>query len=178
MRIIGFVLGAAVLLLGSWGCGDNPPSGSSALQVTSSSFTDGGTIGSQYTCHGADISPALAWTPVDGAECYAVIMDDADSMPVDFVHWNLWEISPLTQTIPEFSTDGTPGVNDFGNVGYGGPCPPPDGPHTYTISVFGLTGSACDPANQTWSRAAYRPQFATQIVDEGQISFTYSAPAI
>lgn len=176
MRTIGFVLGAAVLLLGSWGCGDNPPSGSSALQVTSLSFTDGGTIGSQYTCHGADISPELAWTPVDGAECYAVIMDDATAN--DFVHWNLWSILPLTQTIPESSTDGIPGLNDFGNVGYGGPCPPRDGPHTYTISVFGLTGSACDPANQSWSRAGYRPQFATQIVDEGHISFTYSAPAI
>jgi phosphatidylethanolamine-binding protein (PEBP) family uncharacterized protein len=169
-----------------------PDSGSSAgLQVTSSSFTAGGTIGSRYTCDGVDggVSPALAWTHVDGAECYAVIMDDATAS--DFVHWNLWGISPLTEAIPENSTDGTPGFNGFGNSGYGGPCPPGPGSgappaltgeHDYTISVFGLTQSACDQLvdqnPDPWTRASFRSGFASQILDEGQISFTYAAPPV
>ena len=31
------------------------------MNITSSAFTEGGSIPSQYTCDGADVSPPLAW---------------------------------------------------------------------------------------------------------------------
>ncbi|WP_243678512.1 hypothetical protein [Vulcanisaeta distributa] len=33
---------------------------------------------------------------------------------------------------------GYQGINDFGKVGYGGPCPPPGPPHEYVIIVLAL----------------------------------------
>lgn len=33
---------------------------------------------------------------------------------------------------------GYQGINDFGKVGYGGPCPPPGPPHKYVIIVLAL----------------------------------------
>ncbi len=30
------------------------------------------------------------------------------------------------------------GTNDFGRVGYNGPCPPPGTPHCYHLRVYGL----------------------------------------
>jgi Raf kinase inhibitor-like YbhB/YbcL family protein len=183
MRIIRFVLGAAVLLLGSWGCGDDPLVGSSA--VTSTSFTQGAAIPSKYTCDGVDISPQLAWTAIDGAQCYAVIMDDATA--TDFIHWILWGIPAQPLELAEDTAVGTPGTNESGNVGYGGPCPPRPGSgappaltgvHDYTISVFGLTQSGCDQtvANPAvmYTRADFRTGFQSQILGERETSFTYS----
>ncbi|MFC1957309.1 YbhB/YbcL family Raf kinase inhibitor-like protein [Chloroflexota bacterium] len=30
------------------------------------------------------------------------------------------------------------GKNDFGRIGYGGPCPPPGRPHRYQFTLYGL----------------------------------------
>jgi len=172
-----------------------PESGSSGgVHVTSSSLTEG-TIGSQYTCDGPNISPALAWTHVGGAACYAVIMDDATAN--DFVHWTLVGVPFSTENLLENNEVGRPGYNDFYDgfpefgLGYDGPCPPGQGSgappeltgtHNYTISVFGLTQSGCDQIGDypgsppSLSREVFRDSWFSQILDEGEISFTYAAP--
>ncbi len=43
-----------------------------------------------------------------------------------------------TETLPDLG-DARQGINDFGWVGYGGPCPPPGhGPHHYHFKLYAL----------------------------------------
>ncbi len=45
------------------------------------------------------------------------------------------------------------GTNDFGQVGYDGPCPPPTGqPHHYTFTVYALLVSHIKGAHLTYSQ--------------------------
>ncbi|MGH9433925.1 MAG: YbhB/YbcL family Raf kinase inhibitor-like protein, partial [Terriglobia bacterium] len=38
----------------------------------------------------------------------------------------------------EISGGGRQGTNDFGKIGYGGPCPPPGKPHRYFFRLYAL----------------------------------------
>lgn len=53
-----------------------------SLRVESASFT--GAIPQRFTCDGAGVSPALAWSlPPSGTKSLAIVMHDPDA-PVDF----------------------------------------------------------------------------------------------
>lgn len=109
------------------------------MQLKSSAFADGGSIPSKYTCDGQDISPPLQVSGVpDGAESLALVMDDPDAPTGTFDHWLVWNIPPDTTDIPEDTEpEGVQGRTDFGNLGYGGPCPP-SGTHTYRFKLYAL----------------------------------------
>ena len=76
----------------------------------------------------------------------AVIVDDPDAAGGSFTHWIIWNIPPMDVipgAIPKNATVNKPisalqGMTSFGEVGYGGPCPPPGKPHRYFFRVFGL----------------------------------------
>jgi Raf kinase inhibitor-like YbhB/YbcL family protein len=93
------------------------------------------------TCDGADRSPELGWTGVPtGAAALVLLVDDPDAR--DFVHWIVLDLpardgqleAGLAPTAP------TPqqGTNDFGNPGWGGPCPP-SGTHHYRFTLTALS---------------------------------------
>lgn len=97
----------------------------------------------KYTCNGRDISPPLDFSGVpDEAESIAVLMDDPDAPTRVFDHWVIWNITgeTLPEDLPKKRKPGNgtiQGRNDFGDIGYGGPCPP-TGSHTYRIQVYAL----------------------------------------
>ena len=103
-----------------------------------------------HTCEGENVSPPLSWnSPPEGAQSLALIEDDPDAPGKTFVHWVLFNLPPDTGALPhdfdaaEQLADRTPtpaeGANDFGDLGYGGPCPPPgDGPHGYVFRLYAL----------------------------------------
>jgi hypothetical protein len=115
------------------------------LQLRSNSFPAGGAIPRQFTCDGADRSPELRWTygPY-GTRSFAIVMSDPDA-PSDFIHWIAFNIPGGTRELAEgASTRGAmpvgsaEGTNSFGQVGYGGPCPPPGKPHHYAFRICAL----------------------------------------
>src|SRR6185503_10473075 len=69
----------------------------------------------------------------------ALIMEDPDAPRGIFVHWLLWDLAPHN-SIVEKTHEGISGKNDFGKIGYGGPCPP-SGTHRYYFRVFALDNS-------------------------------------
>lgn len=73
-----------------------------SIEITSSAFTQGGSIPDQYTCKGKDISPPLAWgEPPAGTKSFALIMDDPDAPFGTWDHWILFNIPVSARSLPE-----------------------------------------------------------------------------
>ena len=112
------------------------------MKLTSAAFAEGGTIPAKYTCDGLDVSPPLAWSSVPaGTKAFALIADDPDAPAGTWVHWVLYNVPGSIAQFPEgVSGPGgaVQGRNDFGKVGYGGPCPPPGKPHRYFFKLYAL----------------------------------------
>jgi len=63
---------------------------------------------------------------------------DPDAPGGTFIHWLVHNIPKDTYNIDENSEpEGKKVANDFGNEGYGGPCPP-SGTHRYFFTVYAL----------------------------------------
>lgn len=120
-------------------------SGASAFEITSSAFEHNKTIPQQYSCDGADISPPLSWSGIPGnTKSLALIVDDPDAPGGTWVHWIVYNILPtlkeLQENIPPLKIlpdDTKQGINDFKEIGYGGPCPP-SGTHRYFFRLYAL----------------------------------------
>lgn len=135
------------------GCGPGPsvdPPGAPALRLESSAFRDGQAIPRIYTCDGPNQSPPLTWSGVpESARSLALICDDPDAPLGTWSHWVLFDVPPtvtgLRAGLPQgarvvLAPEGPTvrqGTNDFGDPGYGGPCPP-SGTHHYAFRLYAL----------------------------------------
>lgn len=116
------------------------------MALKSAAFADGAAIPAVFTCTGEDRSPPLAWTNIPAkAKSLDIVVKDPDAPGGTFVHWVLYNVSVGTSglgaNVPKKSTvlDGAEqGVNGFGKLGYGGPCPPPGSPHHYHFVLYAL----------------------------------------
>lgn len=109
------------------------------ITVTSTAFTEGGTIPRQYTCDGADNSPPLRFdnVPANAVEL-ALFVEDPDAPGGTFVHWLGWGLDPGEPQLAEGEPAPFEGTNGFGRIGYRGPCPPKGSPHRYVFTVYAL----------------------------------------
>jgi Raf kinase inhibitor-like YbhB/YbcL family protein len=120
--------------------------GATALQISSPAFSAGETIPKKFTCDGPDVSPQLKWNePAANAQGFALIMDDPDAPAGTWVHWVLYDVPADTRELPEgeakqeqLASGARQGRNDFGKIGYGGPCPPPGKAHRYFFKLYAL----------------------------------------
>src|SRR6266576_1502901 len=116
-----------------------------AFALSSTAFKDGAAIPVKHTCDGADVSPPLAWSGApQGTRSFAIIADDPDAPAGTWVHWVLYNLPAeglgLIENTPQTETltgGGVQGKNDFGKIGYGGPCPP-SGTHRYFFKFYAL----------------------------------------
>lgn len=108
--------------------------------LSSSAFSPGQPIPARHTCEGEDRSPPLEWSnPPEGTRALALIVDDPDAPGGTFTHWLAWGIDPAAGGLGEGERAPAEGRNDFGSVGYRGPCPPPGhGRHRYRFRLFAL----------------------------------------
>jgi Raf kinase inhibitor-like YbhB/YbcL family protein len=116
------------------------PSAPPKLALSSSAFDEGQPIPRKYSCHGADVSPALSWKGVPStAAALVLFVDDPDGR--DWVHWIVLDLPAKDGVLPEGvdprADSPQQGTNDFGKVGYGGPCPP-SGTHHYRFRLYAL----------------------------------------
>ncbi|MCL8209273.1 MAG: YbhB/YbcL family Raf kinase inhibitor-like protein [Actinomycetia bacterium] len=117
----------------------------SPMTLTSAAFPDGGAIPARHTGEGQDVSPPLAWANVPGeARAFVLFCHDPDAPVVSsggygFVHWVVYNIPASVTSLPEGAAGYTPGLNDWGREGYGGPMPPVGhGPHRYYFWIVAL----------------------------------------
>ena len=111
-----------------------------AFTLTSPAFGSNKPIPRQSTCHGADTSPALTWENLPArTKALALLVVDPDAN--GFVHWTVLDLKPTTSGLPAgvapTADSIQQGRNDFGKVGYGGPCPP-SGTHHYRFTLSAL----------------------------------------
>ena len=117
-----------------------------SMQITTTAFKDHEAIHAQYTCQGENISPALSWSGVPAtAKSLALICDDPDAPMGTWTHWVVYDLPPSTAGLPEgvsksptISGGGKQGMNDFREIGYRGPCPPPGKLHHYSFRLYAL----------------------------------------
>ena len=115
------------------------------FKLTSPAFEEEGMIPKKYTCDADDISPPLTWESVpEGTKSLAIICDDPDAPMGTWAHWVLFNLPPDTKELIEnvsateiLEYGAMQGTNDFGNIGYGGPCPP-GGTHRYFFKLYAL----------------------------------------
>ncbi len=119
----------------------------------SAEFGGPGSAGSG--CNGQNQAPALHWYNVPaGTKSFAFTITDVDAPVADFFHhWIVYNIpSGVTTLRGHGSNPFSEGTNDFQTIGYGGPCPPPDGQvHHYIFTVYALSASHIPGTHLTYT---------------------------
>lgn len=157
-----------------------PAEGTGGWSLTSSAFTDGGTIPKQYTADGPDVSPPLAWTaPPAGTAELALICDDPDAPAGTWTHWVVYGMAPdltgLKEDTPKEESVADPkltqGINSFGKTGWGGPSPPPGKPHRYQFTLYALSAKLnLQPGAE---KAALQKAMEKKVLAQAQLTGTY-----
>ncbi len=148
------------------------------IKLTSSAFKEGEAIPRAYTCDGVNISPPLEWTGVPKtARTIAIVVDDPDAPGGNWVHWVLYNLPAdnigLIENLPfteNLKAGGFQGKNDFGKIGFGGPCPP-TGTHRYFFRIYALESELFLKAGAT--KAELLKAMEGHIVLQGQLMGTY-----
>jgi Raf kinase inhibitor-like YbhB/YbcL family protein len=118
-----------------------------SFKLASDVFEEGTLIPKEHTCDGADRSPPIHWEGApDDTKSFAIVVDDPDAPSGNWNHWLVYNIPPaakaLAEGVPTRGSlgDGTrQGTNDFGKIGYGGPCPPRGSNHRYYFRCYALS---------------------------------------
>jgi Raf kinase inhibitor-like YbhB/YbcL family protein len=149
------------------------------LAVSSPAFQEGGKIPTKYTCEGQDVSPAFTWgePPVE-TRSFVLIVDDPDAPGGVFTHWVLFNLPVGSRELPEavaaqaqLPNGSVQGKNDFGRIGYGGPCPPPGRPHRYQFTLYALDQPLDLKAGASKKQVIGAMQ--GHILAQGQLTGTY-----
>jgi len=153
-----------------------------SLTVSSTAFSNQGSIPAQYTCEGKNVSPQLSWGGVPAhAKSVALIVDDPDAPDpaaprTIWTHWVLYNLPAKDGTLPEaaMTSDLPPGtlegINDWKRTGYGGPCPP-IGKHRYYFRFFALDILLPDLGRPT--RATLLASMEGHVVTSCELMGTY-----
>ncbi len=128
-----------------------------ALVLTSESFKEGDYLALDHVlseafgfgCRGGNVSPPLAWSAAPPAtRSFALTCFDPDAPTGSgFWHWVVVDIPVGVSSLPPGAGDPSGGKlpagalqvrTDFGQPGYGGPCPPPGSVHRYVFTLHAV----------------------------------------
>jgi Raf kinase inhibitor-like YbhB/YbcL family protein len=157
---------------------NNAKNDKAQIKLTSAAFKENEAIPRPYTCDGVNVSPPLEWSGVPkSAKTLALVCSDPDAPSGTFVHWvffnlpadniGLVENMPVTENL---KAGGFQGKNDFGKLGYGGPCPP-SGTHHYIFRIYALDNELALKAGAT--NAELMNAIEGHIILQGQLTGTY-----
>lgn len=173
----GIVCSLALLLIHAAMAGAGPMR--PLLRISSASFADGGKMPVKLTCDGANLSPEIRLPAAPaGTRSFAIVVDDTDA-PVAFAHWLAYGISAGTRELPEGASTSAQrleaaaeGINSFGRIGYGGPCPPAGSTHHYVFHVYALDDMPALPSGAS-AQQVYAAIQGHELA-EGRITGVYT----
>ena len=114
--------------------------------------------------HGNKV-PDIFYHDLEG-ESYALIMDDPDAMAAVGKVWVHW--LEYGSVYDEYVTNG---INDFGELGYGGPAPP-DKRHMYVFTLYDLDTRL--KLKKGFSRKELEDAMKGHIIGEAKLTGTYA----
>ena len=145
------------------------------LKLESYDFSHGGEIPRKCGYKNGNKKPELSVSEIpEGTKSLALIMDDPDAMGAVgkvWVHWVVWNINSNTAAMGNNAQNGTEGMTDFGEVGYGGPAPP-DKRHTYVFKLYALDCKLDLPNEST--KADVEKAMEDHIIEQTQLTGTYA----
>ena len=143
------------------------------LAISSPAFDPEGRIPDRFANDKGNNQPEIRITGIpEGTVELAIICHDPDApLPFGFTHWTLYGIPADTRVIPENGAGAfRASRNEFGNVGYGGPQPPPGhGPHHYYFWVYALDTRV----KGTPSRKEFLERYGGNILEQNRVVGIY-----
>ena len=122
--------------------------------MSSPGWREGGTVPQENVfngsgCGGANVSPEFHWSGAPaGSKSFAITIFDLDAPARGgWWHWMVFNIPAKVSGLPAgagnkgsrvLPVDCVQCQNDYGEPGYGGPCPPPGTTHRYLVKVYAL----------------------------------------
>lgn len=138
-----------------------------------------------FGCSGKNVSPELNWTKVPaGTKSLALTVYDPDAPTGSgWWHWLIFNIDPKVSGLAENAGDPKASLapkgsvqsrTDFGQPGYGGPCPPAgDKPHRYIFTLFALDVDKL-PLDESASGAMVGFNLNQHAIQKAQLTVLYS----
>lgn len=145
------------------------------FRLTSKVFKEHQSIPIKYGCNGENISPPLEW---EGAppetKSFVLIVEDPDAPSKVWSHWIVYNIPASIHESKEGKPpkDALEGINDFGDIGYGGPCPP-SGTHRYFFKLYSLNRLL--DLDQGATKQEVEKAIQNHILKETQLMGTYTS---
>lgn len=145
------------------------------MQITSTYFQDNDPIPERFSRDKENINPSLTFSEIPNkSKSLVLIMEDPDPEDGTFTHWILYNMPPSVMQIieGELPVAGKEGINDYGEIGYGGP-QPPSGIHMYFFRLYALDNELefVEPPN----RIAINEAMENHVIEEAELMGTYSA---
>jgi Raf kinase inhibitor-like YbhB/YbcL family protein len=99
-----------------------------------------------HTCDGENISPRIRIDGLSAISVAVMAVNPFQPSCCSFCPWLIWNLpafGEIPSAIPKTGEVRIPvhavqGMNDFGTIGYVGPCPPEGSTHRYSFKVYGL----------------------------------------
>lgn len=153
------------------------------MKVESTGIPADSTIALKYAEQGAggqNVLPDLRWSEApEGTASYAITVYDPDAPTGSgWWHWVAIDIPATLSGIDEggpLPAGAREWVNDYGYVGYGGPCPPPGPAHRYVHTVYALPSDHLDVPDGATS-AQVRFTILAQALDSASFTATFAQP--
>jgi Raf kinase inhibitor-like YbhB/YbcL family protein len=158
--------------------------------ISSTSFEEEKIIPNKFVfkgfgCEGENLSPQISWKNApEGTKSFAVTIYDPDAPTGSgWWHWGVYNITANINEIAEGASK-TSGAKmpegaqeiftDFGQTGYGGPCPPVgDKPHRYILTVHALNTEKLELNPNTTTGALLGFMLKDTTLDKASITGVY-----
>ena len=152
------------------------------MELSSVAIPAGSIIEPAYvepSCGGGNVSPDLQWSGApEGTKSYALTCFDPDAPTGSgWWHWIAFDIPATTSGLDAGIAPDASGLrqwgNDYGYVGYGGPCPPPGPAHRYVFTVHALDVDTLDVPDGATS-AVCRFTLLAHSIDSASFTATFA----
>ena len=150
----------------------------SEFSISSPDFEEGGEIPKNFGYKHGNEEPSIVLLNIPSdVFTLAIIMDDPDAMGAVgkvWVHYLMYFFyTPSQETGDEINpfAEAIEGLNDFGEIGYGGPAPP-DKRHTYIFKAYALDTEL--DLNPGYSKQELEDAMKGHIIAEAKLTGTYA----